>query len=299
MWRPSRSASRGARDERRAGGRVRRADRPIGRPRRRRRRRSRRSRRGGPGPSGRWRADRPRARRSGSRSRRGGGRRSARVAGWAYISPSIAGATTTGAAVARQAAVTASPARPVAIAASQWAVAGRDDDRIGAVGDDDVADPLVRQEAADVGLDGVAGQRRERQRRRRSGSRTGVIRTTTSAPSSRRRRTRSAALYAAIEPVTPTAIRRPARRPAPPRCRAHAGQPELERLAAADLGVEDREALEGQVGVDRVDALERRAPTAPPTGRRSGSPGRRAARRRRPPPARARTRAIRPSASAW
>ena len=47
-----------------------------------------------------------------------------RVAGWPYISPSIAGATTTGAAVARHVAVTASPARPVAMAASQWAVAG-------------------------------------------------------------------------------------------------------------------------------------------------------------------------------
>src|SRR3954470_20129419 len=48
----------------------------------------------------------------------------ARVAGWAYISPSIAGATITGADVARHVAVNASPASPVAIAASQWAVAG-------------------------------------------------------------------------------------------------------------------------------------------------------------------------------
>ena len=46
------------------------------------------------------------------------------VAGWAYISPSIAGATTTGAAVARQVAVRESAARPLAIAPSQWAVAG-------------------------------------------------------------------------------------------------------------------------------------------------------------------------------
>ena len=42
--------------------------------------------------------------------------------------------------------------------------------------------------------------------------------------------------------------------------RAHREQPELERLAAADLGVEDREALERQVRVDRVDALERPGP---------------------------------------
>ena len=64
---------------------------------------------------------------------------------------------------------------------------------------------------------------------------------------------------------------RPARRPAAGaaarRAIGHA-RPELERLAAADLGMEDREALERQVGVDRVDALERRRPTARPTGRR-------------------------------
>ena len=54
-----------------------------------------------------------------------------------------------------------------------------------------------------------------------------------------------------------------------------AQRPSSSGFAAADLGVEDREALEGQVGVDDVDAVERRAPTAPPTGRRSGSPGRR------------------------
>jgi len=40
------------------------------------------------------------------------------------MSPSIAGATTTGALVARQAAVTTSPASPLAIAPSQCAVAG-------------------------------------------------------------------------------------------------------------------------------------------------------------------------------
>ena len=40
------------------------------------------------------------------------------------MSPSIAGATTTGADVARHVAVTTSPARPLAIAPSQCAVAG-------------------------------------------------------------------------------------------------------------------------------------------------------------------------------
>ena len=48
----------------------------------------------------------------------------ARVAGCAYISPSIAGATTTGAAEARQVAVMTSSARPPAMAPSQRAVAG-------------------------------------------------------------------------------------------------------------------------------------------------------------------------------
>ena len=38
--------------------------------------------------------------------------------------PSMAGATTTGTEVARQAAVMVSPARPLAMAPSQWAVAG-------------------------------------------------------------------------------------------------------------------------------------------------------------------------------
>ena len=46
------------------------------------------------------------------------------VAGCVHMSPSIAGATTTGAADARHVAVMTSPARPVAIAANQWAVAG-------------------------------------------------------------------------------------------------------------------------------------------------------------------------------
>ena len=48
----------------------------------------------------------------------------ARVAGCAYISPSIAGATTTGARAARQVIVITSSASPPAMAASQRAVAG-------------------------------------------------------------------------------------------------------------------------------------------------------------------------------
>ena len=54
--------------------------------------------------------------------------------------------------------------------------------------------------------------------------------------------------------MTPTAIRRPSRRRAPRL--PSSGQAQLERLAAADLGVEDREALQGQVRIDRVDVVD-------------------------------------------
>ena len=80
------------------------------------------------------------------------------------MSPSIAGATTTGADVARQVAVTTSPARPLAIAPSQCAVAGATTIASARVADDDVADPAVGQEVEQVGLDRVARQRGERQR---------------------------------------------------------------------------------------------------------------------------------------
>src|SRR5262245_17583784 len=80
----------------------------------------------------------------------------------------------------------------------------------------------------------------------------GDSRTTTSAPSAWRSRSSSTDLNAAIEPVTPSATRRPRRRSVT----RSPEQAQLERLAAADLGVEDREALERQVGVDRVDPVE-------------------------------------------
>ena len=75
------------------------------------------------GLPGRQRTRRPGAR-SGSRSRRRRRATLVRVAGCVHMSPSIAGATTTGAEDARHVAVTTSPARPLAIAPSQCAVAG-------------------------------------------------------------------------------------------------------------------------------------------------------------------------------
>ena len=76
-------------------------------------------------------------------------------------------------------------------------------------------------------------------------------------------------------------------------------EPELERLAAGDLGVEDREALERQVRVDGVDALEARGPRRgrQAAGQDRADVGR--ARRRSPRRARRRIRASRPAASAW
>ena len=67
-------------------------------------------------------------------------------------------------AVARQAAVTASLAIPFAIAPSQRAVAGATTRTSAAVGDHDVADPPVGEQAEDVGLDGVARERVEGER---------------------------------------------------------------------------------------------------------------------------------------
>ncbi len=109
------------------------------------------------------------------------------------MSPSIAGATTTGALVARQVAVTTSPARPLAIAASKFAVAGATTIGVGRVGDDDVPDPAVGQEIEDVGLDRVPRQGREGQRTDEALG-AGERRTTTSAPSAVRRRRSSTAL---------------------------------------------------------------------------------------------------------
>ena len=95
----------------------------------------------------------------------------ARVAGWAYMSPSIAGATTTGAEVARQVAVTTSPARPAAIAPSQCAVAGAT--RIASAESAATMWPIrpSGRRLEHVVLDRVAGQRGEGQRRDEPGRR--------------------------------------------------------------------------------------------------------------------------------
>ncbi len=94
-----------------------------------------------------------------------------RVARCVHMSPSMAGATTTGALVARQAAVTVSFAIPFAIEPEPAGRGGRDHKRVGRVRDHDVADPLVGEQAQDIRLDGVSRERREREWTRRTGSR--------------------------------------------------------------------------------------------------------------------------------
>ena len=135
------------------------------------------------------------------------------VAGWVHMSPSIAGATTTGAEVARQVAVTTSPASPLAIAPSQCAVAG-------ATTMASAASPIrmwpIRPSGRRSSSSVSTGWRESAANDRAPTKRVavGVSMTATSAPSARRRRSSSTALYAAIEPVTPSPIRRPASRPA-------------------------------------------------------------------------------------
>ena len=82
------------------------------------------------------------------------------VAAFCHISVCIAGATTSGAAVARTVVPSRSSARPAASFASVFAVAGRDDDQVGGLPERDVAhlgDALV-----EVGVDRVAADRLER-----------------------------------------------------------------------------------------------------------------------------------------
>ena len=170
------------------------------------------------------------------------------VAGWAYMSPSIAGATTTGAAVARQVAVTTSAASPWAIAPSQWAVAGAT--RIASAASA-VSTWPIRPSGRRSSTSASTWRRESAASVRGATKRVaeGVMRTCTSAPSARRRRSRSTALKAAIEPVIPSPMNRPARRPAG------------SRLAGPGHGpVEEDEAAQGEVGVDRVDAVDGAGP---------------------------------------
>ena len=139
-----------------------------------------------------------------------------RVAGWVHMSPSIAGATTTGALVARIAAVTASSAIPLAIAPSQRAVAGATT----------IASALSATTMCPIRWSGsspstsVSTGWRDRAAKvsgLTNRAADGVSMTTTSAPSAVSRRSSSTALYAAIEPHTPSAISRPSSRPLTPR----------------------------------------------------------------------------------
>ena len=217
------------------------------------------------GPGRRW-------RRSRSRSRREAGPTLACVAGWVHMSPSIAGATTTGAEVARQAAVTTSPASPLAIAPSQWAVAGATTTRRRASATTMCPIRPSGSSARSVRLDRMTRQRRERQRADEPGRGRGeedddVRPLGGQEPQELDRlvggdRTRDAE---ADEPAREA----PASGLAAAKRAGVAGHLHLlaglsgargHRLAAADLGVEDPETLERQVGVDDVHALDRRRP---------------------------------------
>ena len=113
-----------------------------------------------PGPTP---AARPRARRSCSPTT-GSFSTFARVAGCAYISPSIAGATTTGADDARQVAVI-DVVRETSGHRREPAGSGRrDEDQVGRIGSDDVRDALVGQELERVGHRPAPRQRLQGQR---------------------------------------------------------------------------------------------------------------------------------------
>ena len=105
-------------------------------------------------------------------------------------------------------AVTASPASPLAIAASQWAVAGA---TTNASAESAITMWPIRPSGSSASTSvrrggGSAPRTRAAPTNRVAG---GVSRHRTSAPSAWRSRSSSGALYAAIEPVTPSAIRRP------------------------------------------------------------------------------------------
>ena len=78
----------------------------------------------------------------------------------------IDGASSTGARVASAIAVTASSAIPAASRASRCRGRRRDHDRVGAIGELDVADLGFVGEREQIGEHGAPGQRLERHRRR-------------------------------------------------------------------------------------------------------------------------------------
>ena len=89
------------------------------------------------------------------------------------MSPSIAGATTTGAPLARHRGRDRVTRQPGGHRGQPVGGRRRDDDRVGRVGDDDVPDALVGQQVQHVGLDRVARQCGERQRADEAGRRRG------------------------------------------------------------------------------------------------------------------------------
>ena len=95
---------------------------------------------------------------------------------------------------ARHAAVTTSPASPFAIAAEPVRRRRRDDDGVRRVGDDDVADPAVRQEVEHVASRRGGARAPRTTAARRIALRRGESSTTTSAPSAVRSRSSSTAL---------------------------------------------------------------------------------------------------------
>ena len=117
----------------------------------------------------------------------------ATVAGWVHMSPSIAGATTTGAEVARQRGGHDVAGQPVGHRAQPVRGRGRHDDRVGRVGDDDVADPPVGEQVEQRRSRPGAATAPRTTADRRSGWRTGSA-------SPRRRRPRRAAGGAARRP---------------------------------------------------------------------------------------------------
>ena len=136
----------------------------------------------------------------------------ARVAGCVHISPSIAGATTTGALVARTVAVTASPDSPLAMAASQCAVAGAT--TIPSTVSATTMWPIRPSgSSASTSVSTAWRDRDANVRGPTNAVAAGVSIATTSAPSARSRRRSSTALYAAMEPVTPRPMSRPSSRP--------------------------------------------------------------------------------------
>ena len=212
------------------------------------------------------------------------------------MSPSIAGATTTGADVARTGRGHDVAGQAVGHRAEPVRRRRRHDDRVGRVADDDVADPAVRQEVEQLGLDRVARQRRERQRTDEAGRGRGQHDRHVGALGAQEAEQLDG-LVGGDRAGHAKADEAPGQRPPPPSS-VPVTQPQFERLAAADLGVQDGQALERQVGVDGVDALERARP-----GR-----GGQAAGQDRPDVGRGdavgigqlgRTRSSRPAARAW